>query len=101
MHRKSMIQDRQKATIMPQPIISAQQLTQKIQLSQKQLTIFEDLNLEILAGEQVAITGRSGSGKSTLLGILATLDQASSGQLQVCGESITEMNEEQRAKVRL
>lgn len=96
-----MIQDRQKATIMPQPIISAQQLTQKIQLSQKQLTIFEDLNLEILAGEQVAITGRSGSGKSTLLGILATLDQASSGHLQVCGESIIEMNEEQRAKVRL
>ena len=57
-----MIQDRQKATIMPQPIISAQQLTQKIQLSQKQLTIFEDLNLEILAGEQVAITGRSALG---------------------------------------
>lgn len=49
----------------------------------------------------MAITGRSGSGKSTLLGILATLDQASAGQLTVCGESIQELNEEQRALVRL
>ncbi|MGE8685455.1 MAG: ABC transporter ATP-binding protein [Acinetobacter sp.] len=86
---------------MPQAIISAQQLTQNIQLPQKQLCIFENLNLEIYAGEQVAITGRSGSGKSTLLGILATLDQASGGQLQVCGQAIHQLNEEQRAKVRL
>ena len=96
-----MIQSSNDSTIMPQAIISAQKLTQKIQLSQKQLTIFEDLDLEIHAGEQVAITGRSGSGKSTLLGILATLDQASSGQLIVCGEQIQTLNEEQRALVRL
>ena len=96
-----MIQSSNDSIIMPQAIISAQKLTQKIQLSQKQLTIFEDLDLEIQAGEQVAITGRSGSGKSTLLGILATLDQASSGQLMVCGESVSHLNEEQRALVRL
>lgn len=88
-------------SIMPQVIISAQQLTQKIKLVQKELCIFENLNFEIQTGEQVAITGRSGSGKSTLLGILATLDQASSGQLMVCGESVAELNEEQRALVRL
>ncbi|MGL3044289.1 ABC transporter ATP-binding protein [Acinetobacter pecorum] len=96
-----MIQSSNDSTIMPQAIISAQKLTQKIQLSQKQLTIFEDLDLEIRAGEQVAITGRSGSGKSTLLGILATLDQASSGQLMVCGELVSSLDEEQRALVRL
>lgn len=96
-----MIQSSNDSNIMPQAIISAQKLTQKIQLSQKQLTIFEDLDLEIMAGEQVAITGRSGSGKSTLLGILASLDQASSGQLIVSGESVSPLNEEQRALVRL
>lgn len=96
-----MIQSSNDSTIMPQAIISAQKLTQKIQLSQKQLTIFEDLDLDIQAGEQVAITGRSGSGKSTLLGILATLDQASSGQLMVCGELVSSLDEEQRALVRL
>lgn len=96
-----MTQNTKESNIMPQTIISAQNLTQKIQLAQKQLTIFENLNLDIQAGEQVAITGRSGSGKSTLLGILATLDQASNGKLLVCGESIAELNEEQRAEVRL
>ena len=96
-----MTQNSKESNIMPQTIISAQNLTQKIQLAQKQLTIFENLNFDIQEGEQVAITGRSGSGKSTLLGILATLDQASSGKLVVCGESIAELNEEQRAEVRL
>ena len=88
-------------SIMPQAIISAQQLTQKIQLGAKELSIFENLDLDIFAGEQVAITGRSGSGKSTLLGILATLDQASAGHLQVCGQAVEQLNEEQRAAVRL
>ncbi|WP_374663116.1 ABC transporter ATP-binding protein [Acinetobacter sp.] len=88
-------------SIMPQAIISAQQLTQKIALGSKELCIFENLDLDIFAGEQVAITGRSGSGKSTLLGILATLDQASAGHLQVCGHAVDQLNEEQRAAVRL
>ncbi|CAD9194629.1 ABC transporter ATP-binding protein [Acinetobacter bohemicus] len=96
-----MTQVTQDHCIMPQVIISAQQLTQKIKIAQKELRIFENLNFEIYAGEQVAITGRSGSGKSTLLGILATLDQASAGKLMVCGELIGELNEEQRALVRL
>lgn len=96
-----MLQSDSTSSIMPQVIISAQKLTQSIQLQQKLLTIFENVDVEILAGEQVAITGRSGSGKSTLLGILATLDQASSGQLYVSGESVHDLNEEQRALIRL
>jgi putative ABC transport system ATP-binding protein len=88
-------------TILPQVIISAQNLSQKIQLANKELSIFENLNLTVLAGEQVAITGRSGSGKSTLLGILATLDKATSGELIISGEKVHLLNEEQRALVRL
>lgn len=86
---------------MPQAIISAQHLTQCIQMADNTFTILDQLDLKIFAGEQVAITGRSGSGKSTLLGILATLDQASSGELWVCGQPIHALNEEQRAEVRL
>ena len=88
-------------TIMPQALICAQNLTQNIQLTEKSLNIFQNINLKIYAGEQIAITGRSGSGKSTLLGILATLDHASSGELYVCGAAIHDLNEEQRAAVRL
>lgn len=86
---------------MPQPIISARKVTQNIQIHQQNLTILKDIDLEIAQGEQIAITGRSGSGKSTLLGILATLDQASSGELMVCGQAVHTLSEEQRAKVRL
>lgn len=96
-----MAQDNLESIIMPQVIISAHNLSQKIQIANKPLSIFEGLDLEIFSGEQVAITGRSGSGKSTLLGILATLDQASSGSLTVCGEDVSRLNEEQRALVRL
>lgn len=86
---------------MPQPIVSAHQLTQTIQLHDKTLTILHDVSFEIFAGQQVAITGRSGSGKSTLLGILATLDRPSQGEIWVCGEAVHELAEEARAKIRL
>ncbi|MEB3766234.1 ABC transporter ATP-binding protein [Acinetobacter sp. MD2] len=86
---------------MPQPIIVAQQLSQKVQLKSQDLTILDAINLEIQVGEQVAITGRSGSGKSTLLGVLASLDRATQGELWLCGQAVHLLNEEQRAKLRL
>lgn len=96
-----MVQTDTATSIMPQAMISAQHLQKTINTSQKQLCILDDLNLEIQPGEQVAITGRSGSGKSTLLGILATLDQPSSGQLYIYGREVSQLNEEQRAQIRL
>lgn len=64
------------------------------------LTILRELDVEVRAGEAVAILGASGSGKSTLLGLLAGLDQASSGQVWLCGESLSGMDEDGRAALR-
>lgn len=64
------------------------------------LDILTDINFHLKAGESMAITGASGSGKSTLLSILAGLDSPSSGQIELGGQSLTELDEEGRAKLR-
>lgn len=82
-------------------VIETQNLSQTLQLNAQSLHILKSINLKIMAQEQVAITGRSGSGKSTLLGLLAALDRPSDGKIWLCGNAIHDLNEEQRAKVRL
>lgn len=82
-------------------IIVAQQLEQTVKTGANELTILHQLDLQILTGEQVAITGRSGSGKSTLLGLLAGLDHATKGKIVLCGQPLHALNEDERAKVRL
>jgi putative ABC transport system ATP-binding protein len=64
------------------------------------LTILEDVSLDIAAGEAVAIVGASGSGKTTLLGLLAGLDQPSSGRVQIDGVDLTGLDEDGRARLR-
>ncbi|MEA3273810.1 MAG: ATP-binding cassette domain-containing protein [Pseudomonadota bacterium] len=64
------------------------------------LTILRDLELEVQTGEALAILGASGSGKSTLLGLLAGLDQASSGEIWLCGERLSSLDEDGRAALR-
>lgn len=65
------------------------------------LSILTDINLQVAAGTSVAITGASGSGKSTLLGLLAGLDLPSAGSLQLFGQELTQLSEDQRAALRL
>jgi putative ABC transport system ATP-binding protein len=65
-----------------------------------ELTILQGLDLEVGPGEAVAILGASGSGKSTLLGLLAGLDDASAGDLWLCGRALNGLNEDGRAELR-
>lgn len=65
------------------------------------LSILTEINLQVAAGVSVAITGASGSGKSTLLGLLAGLDVPTAGSLQLFGQELTQLSEDQRAALRL
>ena len=56
------------------------------------INVLHDLNLEIAAGEFLAITGPSGSGKSTLLNLIGGLDRPSAGEITVSGERIDHMS---------
>jgi len=75
-------------------------LTHRVSLETDTLTILQGVNLEINRGESVAIVGRSGSGKTTLLGLLAGLDTPSDGQVELDGAVISQLSEDERAKLR-
>ena len=68
--------------------------------NQEQLTILENINLDIKAGESVAIVGASGAGKSTLMTLLAGLDTPTSGEVEVLGQSLSTLDDEARAAIR-
>ena len=64
------------------------------------LTILHPLDLTIPEGEFIAVVGPSGSGKSTLLGLIAGLDEPTSGEIRIDGQTITTMNEDSLAELR-
>jgi putative ABC transport system ATP-binding protein len=75
-------------------------LTKTIQTATHKVEILRGIDFEIERGEFVAIMGPSGSGKSTLLGLLAGLDNPTTGQIVLDGEDITGLSEDQMALLR-
>jgi lipoprotein-releasing system ATP-binding protein len=58
--------------------------------------VLNKINLEVKAGETVAIVGASGEGKSTLLHLLGGLDKPTSGVVNICGHSIAKVSEKKK-----
>jgi len=81
-------------------MVEARHLSKRVNTSEGELVILDDINLSISAAETVAIVGASGSGKSTLLGLMAGLDGASGGDMLLDGQNLSTMDEEQRARLR-
>lgn len=66
----------------------------------KQLTVLHDISFEVEQGQTFSIVGPSGSGKTTLLGLCAGLDQPNAGRVELCGQDLNDLNEDQRAQLR-
>lgn len=82
-------------------IISMQDVCKSfpVELGGEQQVLF-DINININAGEFVAIMGPSGSGKSTCMNIIGALDSATSGVYELYGRDITTMNDDELARIR-
>jgi putative ABC transport system ATP-binding protein len=84
-------------TALSPPIIEIRDLSKRYAAGQPAL---ENLNLEVRAGEALAVLGPSGSGKSTLLNMIAGLDAPSSGSVTVAGVEVDKLSEAGSAKYR-
>lgn len=80
--------------------ILATNLAKTVGESENTIEILRDLNLSVAQGESVAIVGSSGSGKSTLLGLLAGLDNPTSGSVTVESAPFSALDEDARAAIR-
>jgi len=80
--------------------IRTEGLTKHYRSGQGALTIFEELDFEVLAGEMLALVGVSGAGKSTLLHLLGGLDRPSAGTVFIGGHDLFALPDSQLARFR-
>jgi lipoprotein-releasing system ATP-binding protein len=73
------------------PFVEARGITKRYQVGATALTVLRDLDLQVEAGEMLAIVGASGVGKSTLLHVLGGLDRADAGSVTVGNTTLTGM----------
>lgn len=81
-------------------VLELRDVSKTYQLGEDTLTILKQVSLKIYQGELVAIVGPSGSGKSTLMHIMGLLDKQSSGQVFLTDKDVSQLSEEDLARLR-
>lgn len=81
-------------------VIETINLQKHYQIGDNSVLAVDGIDLNVKEGEFVCISGRSGSGKSTLLSLLAGLESPTGGEVQLLGQHLEEMNEQQRGRFR-
>ena len=82
------------------PIISLQNVSLTLKGNAGNVNIIKNISLDIDQGESIGLIGPSGSGKSSLLMLAGGLERASSGEIEILGQVITEMSEDKLSKLR-
>lgn len=82
------------------PVLSLQGIVRTFHQGRENLEVLKGANLEIAPGEMVGLVGPSGAGKSTLLHIAGLLEAADGGEIYVCGEAGSTMNDDERTAAR-
>ena len=85
---------------MNKEIISIESIDKSFGEGDKLLQVFKNFSLSLNQGETIALVGASGSGKSTLLHIVCGLDRPDSGSVKIQGIDITELNYDERSRLR-
>jgi putative ABC transport system ATP-binding protein len=80
--------------------ISVQEVTKTVDTPDGALDILQNISLNVRYQEALVIKGASGSGKTTLLGLMAGLDQITSGEITLLGQHLSDKSEEQRSGIR-
>lgn len=81
-------------------VLEVHHLKKSVGQGEQELSILTGVNLIVKPAQTIALIGESGSGKSTLLAILAGLDDGSSGEVKLLGQSLPALDEEARARLR-
>ena len=85
---------------MREPLISLRGISRSYLAGEQVTTVLHGIDLDIAAGEMVAIIGASGSGKSTLMNILGCLDRPSAGSYRFAGRDVTALGPDDLARLR-
>ena len=75
------------------PLIKIRDLSKGYQRGGQDIAVLTELQLDVMAGDFVALMGPSGSGKSTLLNLIAGIDKPSSGRIEIGGIDIATLSE--------